>query len=103
MQKSQNFRPTISECCKAREAFTQAFLHYAAYSSKELAIRCALYAVWEAARRYQAQLETAVPSPEGLERQCYIDAIIRLLEKADMHKVDLVWTYASHLIKEVAA
>lgn len=38
-----------------------------------------------------------------LERQCYIDAIIRLLEKADMHKVDLVWTYASHLIKEVAA
>lgn len=34
-----------------------------------------------------------------LERQCYIDAIVRLLEKADLHKVDLVWTYASHLIK----
>lgn len=34
-----------------------------------------------------------------LERQCCIDAIIKLLEKADLHKVDLVWTYASHLIK----
>ena len=36
-----------------------------------------------------------------LERQCYIRAITRLLEKASMHKVDLVWIYTSHLIKEV--
>lgn len=34
------------------------------------------------------------------ERQCYIDAIVRLLGKADLHKVDLVWIYASHLIKK---
>ena len=33
-----------------------------------------------------------------LEHQCYIDAIVRLLGKADLHKVDLVWIYASHLI-----
>jgi hypothetical protein len=38
-----------------------------------------------------------------VERQCYIDAVARLLKKADLHKVDLVWTYASHLIKEVPA
>ena len=37
-----------------------------------------------------------------VERQCYIDAVARLLKKADLHKVDLVWTYASHLIKEAA-
>lgn len=37
-----------------------------------------------------------------VERQCYIDAIVRLLKRADLHKVDLVWTYASHLIKEAA-
>lgn len=36
-----------------------------------------------------------------VERQCYIDAVARLLKKADLHKVDLVWIYASHLIKEV--
>lgn len=40
-------------------------------------------------------------STDDLERQCYIDAVVRLLKKADLHKVDLVWTYASHLIKEV--
>lgn len=33
------------------------------------------------------------------ERQGYIDAIIKLLEKADLHKLRLVWVYASHLIK----
>lgn len=38
---------------------------------------------------------------QDLERQCYIDAVVRLLRKASMHKVDLVWIYASHLIKEV--
>lgn len=38
---------------------------------------------------------------QDLERQCYIDAVVRLLKKADLHKVHLVWTYASHLIKEV--
>lgn len=38
---------------------------------------------------------------DDLERQCYIDAVVRLLKKADLHKVDLVWIYASHLIKEV--
>ena len=40
-------------------------------------------------------------STDDLERQCYIDAVVRLLKKADLRKVDLVWTYASHLIKEV--
>ena len=40
-------------------------------------------------------------SPKGsdAQRQSYIDAIMRLLEKADIHKINLVWTYASHLIK----
>lgn len=41
--------------------------------------------------------ETKMTGDE-LERQCYIDAIVRLLGKADLHKVDLVWIYASHLI-----
>jgi len=31
-------------------------------------------------------------------RQDYIDAIIRLLEKADFRKLRLVWIYASRLI-----
>lgn len=33
------------------------------------------------------------------DRQGYIDAIIKLLEKADPHKLRLVWVYASKLIK----
>lgn len=40
---------------------------------------------------------------EPISRTDYIADINRLLEKADLHKVDLVWTYASHLIKEVPA
>ena len=33
------------------------------------------------------------------DRQSYIDAIIKLLEKADPRKLRLVWVYASKLIK----
>lgn len=33
------------------------------------------------------------------DRQGYIDAIIKLLEKADLRKLRLVWVYASRLIK----
>ena len=57
MQKSQDY-PSIGEFYKARETFMQAFQHqYASGNSKEVAIRCALAAVWEAARQYQVQLE----------------------------------------------
>lgn len=35
----------------------------------------------------------------GTQRQSYIEAIVQLLEKADIHKIDLVWTYAKHLIQ----
>lgn len=61
MQKSKDFHPSVGECYKAREAFVQAFQHYAVEPdiSKELAIKCALAAVWEAARRYQFQLEAS--------------------------------------------
>ncbi len=34
-----------------------------------------------------------------INRASYIDAIIKLLEKADPHKLRLVWVYASKLIK----
>lgn len=33
------------------------------------------------------------------ERQGYIEAIIKLLEKADPRKLRLIWVYASKLIK----
>lgn len=33
------------------------------------------------------------------DRQSYIDAIIKLLEKADPRKLRLIWVYASRLIK----
>lgn len=33
------------------------------------------------------------------DRQGYIEAIIKLLEKADLRKLRLVWVYASRLIK----
>ena len=33
------------------------------------------------------------------DRQSYIDAIIKLLEKADSHKLRLIWVYSSKLIK----
>lgn len=59
MQDSQNFRPTLQECYTAREVFTQAFQNYSTINGREVAIRCALDAVWEAARRYQAQLEAS--------------------------------------------
>jgi hypothetical protein len=34
-----------------------------------------------------------------VQRQSYIEAIMQLLEKADIRKIDLVWTYAKHLIQ----
>lgn len=75
----------------------------------DLAVRLGLDAVWMAGRQYQAaRQETPAQSAtrdmderQDLERQCYIDAVVRLLRKASMHKVDLVWVYASHLIGEV--
>lgn len=33
------------------------------------------------------------------DRQGYIDAIIKLLEKADLRALRLIWIYASKLIK----
>lgn len=33
-----------------------------------------------------------------MENQSYIDAIIRLLQRADLRKLRLVWVYARHLI-----
>lgn len=33
-----------------------------------------------------------------MTRQDYIDAIMRLLEKADFRKLRLIWIYASRLI-----
>lgn len=52
-------------------------------------------------RRMEKTARKAIKCAD-VERQCYIDAIVRLLKRADLHKVDLVWTYASHLIKEAA-
>lgn len=57
MKKSQNFTPTLFECASALDSFLQAFERYSAGNSRELALRCSLDAVWEAGRRYQAQLE----------------------------------------------
>lgn len=59
MQKSQIFHPSVWECQKAREVFVQAFQNFSIDNSLEIAIRCALDAVWEAARRHQVQLEIA--------------------------------------------
>lgn len=64
MQKSQYFSPSVSECYAAREIFKQAFQRHSFKNSKEIAIRCALDAVWEAARRYQYQLEVAEQQKE---------------------------------------
>lgn len=33
------------------------------------------------------------------DRQGYIDAIIKLLEKADPHKLRLIWIHAKGLVK----
>lgn len=59
MQTSQDFRPTLNECYTARETFIRAFQMHATENSKEVAIRCALDAVWKTARIYQAQLEAS--------------------------------------------
>lgn len=34
-----------------------------------------------------------------LERQCYIDAIVRLLGKADLEALELIWIAAKNLTK----
>lgn len=57
MKKSQYFSPSVYECKLALAAFLQGFQTCAADSSREVAIRNGLDAVWEAARRHQAQLE----------------------------------------------
>lgn len=51
------------------------------------------------------RMEKAARKPDkcaDVESQFYVDAIVRLLKKADFRKVKLVWTYANHLIKEAS-
>lgn len=36
---------------------------------------------------------------DELERQCYIDAIVRLLKKADLEALELIWIAARNLTK----
>lgn len=38
-----------------------------------------------------------------MTRQDYINAILKLLEKADFRKLRLVWVYAKHLIEKEGA
>ena len=59
MQKSKDFHPSVWECNEALDAFLQAFQCRSIGNNMEIAIRCALAAVWESARRYQVQLEIA--------------------------------------------
>ena len=98
------------ECVRAREVFLAAYSHATRQGNgHDLAVRLGLDAVWMAGRQYQATRQEApaqsatrdMDEMKGLERQCYIDAVVRLLKKADLRKVDLVWIYASHLIKGV--
>lgn len=42
--------------------------------------------------------ETKMTGDE-LERQCYIDAIVRLLGKADLEALELIWIAAKNLTK----
>lgn len=42
--------------------------------------------------------ETKMTGDE-LERQCYIDAIVRLLKKADLEALELIWIAARNLTK----
>lgn len=101
---------SVEECYRVREVFLAAYCHATRQGNgHDLAVRLGLDAVWMAGRQYQAaRQETPAQSAtrdmderQDLERQCYIDAVVRLLKKADLRKVDLVWVYASHLIKEV--
>ena len=57
MKESQYFSPSVAESYTAEKTFLQAFQHYSFGNSRETTIRCALAAVWEAARRHQAELE----------------------------------------------
>lgn len=57
MKKSQDFAPSVYECASALDTFMRAFENYSTDNSRELALRCSLYDVWAAGRRYQAQLE----------------------------------------------
>lgn len=57
MKESQYFTPSVAECRTAERTFLQAFQRYSFGNSRKIAIRCALDAVWETARRYQAELE----------------------------------------------
>lgn len=42
-------------------------------------------------------MELEVNTPDGV-KAAHIEAIVRLLEKADFRQLRLVWVYASHLI-----
>lgn len=37
---------------------------------------------------------------EGQERKCYIDAIVRLLKKADLEVLELIWIAARNLTRK---
>ena len=47
---------------------------------------------------YNAFEHKTEPEGSNMTRQDYINAILKLLEKADFRQLRLVWVYASHLI-----
>lgn len=52
-------------------------------------------------RRMEKTARKAIKCAD-VERQCYIDAIVRLLEKADLEALELIWIAARNLTRKKA-
>lgn len=57
MKKANDFGPSVLECLMAEKAFLKEYQRLVPCNSPNIAIKCGLAAVWEAARKYQVQLE----------------------------------------------
>lgn len=65
MKKAHDFGVSVLECMEAEKAFLREYQHQAPYNSRNIAIGCGLAAVWQAARKYQAQLEARERTSEA--------------------------------------
>lgn len=57
MKKANDFGPSVLECLMAEKALLKEYQRLVPCNSPNIAIKCGLAAVWEAARKYQVQLE----------------------------------------------
>lgn len=60
---------------------------------------CILVAMHDVSEDYNAKKEGGDTMNENIDRTGYTDAIVKLLEKADLRKLRLIWVYVERMTR----